>query len=371
MATAADVSPLGRQFVALQELWTDVYRPLVVSTDDNRLKAERAVSAMYEIMGYQTPQIEWIDTLSFSSLSYTRSGPRLPALSNLGEPLTNVRNSLMFSGWGGLEAVERSAREVGYRRGRFHLPANKETILRNMEIPRRDRRPVWFRNGDNLFCRFDADALAVAALAVKEKIPISAKTSALAEAAEELLRYAFGGFFFRYGVWMFPTPAKIDLDETHTIIAEHPNPAFVFGDSNNTKVWARSGIILWQRRRGPELEEMVSLIQAEEPRRRHAVIDYFGWNRVLEACRQIGHGLAQRIAEDGYGILWRVTFRNAHRFLVVQVTNSTRLPNGHFERFVIPVDAQCRPLPDPNNPRATFGKPQLLTPLNAVARYIW
>lgn len=75
MATAADVSPLGRQFVALQELWTDVYRPLVVSTDDNRLKAERTISAMYEIMGYRTPQIEWIDTLSFSSLSYMRSGP--------------------------------------------------------------------------------------------------------------------------------------------------------------------------------------------------------------------------------------------------------------------------------------------------------
>ena len=53
--------------------------------------------------------------------------------------------------------------------------------------------------------------------------------------------------------------------------------------------------------------------------------------------------------------------------LFLEVVNGSAEPDGSFRRYVLPIDDECRPLPDPESSDDEFGEPQELTALNAVA----
>ncbi len=70
------------------------------------------------------------------------------------------------------------------------------------------------------------------------------------------------------------------------------------------------------------------------------------------------HGLPRK--------LWR-RGRDEDAILAVEVQNSSLEPDGSRRTYFLMVDAECRPIPDPENPNDDWGEPQNLTCLNAVA----
>jgi hypothetical protein len=51
------------------------------------------------------------------------------------------------------------------------------------------------------------------------------------------------------------------------------------------------------------------------------------------------------------------------------VINRSAEPDGSFRRYILPVDSELRPIPDPAEEGVDFGDSQTLTALNAVASW--
>jgi hypothetical protein len=101
-----------------------------------------------------------------------------------------------------------------------------------------------------------------------------------------------------------------------------------------------------------------------------ALIELMGWARFLEfarnATRLHHHNMVHRVSEDEYGELWQVTCGN-QLLMLLKVVDKSPSEKGIYETHVIPVDPRLRPLPNPRDPNGVMGRPQRLTPLNAVA----
>jgi hypothetical protein len=92
------------------------------------------------------------------------------------------------------------------------------------------------------------------------------------------------------------------------------------------------------------------------------MIERFGWDRYASECgaKVIDH-------DDRWGTLLRKQNQAGQPILFLRVVNRSPEPDGSFRRYVLPVHPECRPLPDPDERDADFGKAQTLTALNAVA----
>lgn len=353
----------AEQFVALQDLWSKTWRPTILSSQDSRSKAEGAIRDLYAALGYGSPEITWIK-LGLTSRWANDNYYHIDAPDH-GAPICHLRNMFVFSAMSSLQNPERLARLVGYHNGLFRLPSNKNTIFHCVTMRRRNRRPAWFRNGDNLLCRFDADALAMLQLATEVGGLANQTLTDMTDAVRRLIKSSFGGFLFRRGCWLIDSPKTINLDEGFSLRAEHPVTAFAF--RHGPQIWARNGVLLRCGDTPFSVDERRYVVHLDQttPGRRMAMIEYFGWNDVLESMKRVGTR-CQCLAEDKYGSVYVIRF-NTHAFHVVQVVNSTAEPDGSFRSYTIPIDSQCRPLPDPNDQSAKFGKPQTFSGLNAVA----
>jgi hypothetical protein len=92
------------------------------------------------------------------------------------------------------------------------------------------------------------------------------------------------------------------------------------------------------------------------------MIERFGWDRYSAEC---GAEIVDH--DERWGTLMRRTTEAGEPILFLRVVNRSPEPDGSFRNYVLPVDAQLRPIPDPARPEEEFGKPQKLTALNAVA----
>ena len=90
---------------------------------------------------------------------------------------------------------------------------------------------------------------------------------------------------------------------------------------------------------------------------KRVMIEQFGWDRWSAEC-----GAAVIDHDDRWG-----TLKRADDVLFLEVVNGSAEPDGSFRRYVLPIDDECRPLPDPESSDDEFGEPQELTALNAVA----
>ena len=90
---------------------------------------------------------------------------------------------------------------------------------------------------------------------------------------------------------------------------------------------------------------------------KRVMIERFGWDRWSTEC-----GAVVIDHDDRWG-----TLKRADDMLFLEVVNGSAEPDGSFRRYVLPIDDECRPLPDPESGDDEFGEPQELTALNAVA----
>ena len=90
---------------------------------------------------------------------------------------------------------------------------------------------------------------------------------------------------------------------------------------------------------------------------KRVMIERLGWDRWSAEC-----GAAVIDHDDRWG-----TLKRGGDVLFLEVVNGSAEPDGSFRRYVLPVDDECRPLPDPESGDDEFGEPQKLTALNAVA----
>jgi hypothetical protein len=93
------------------------------------------------------------------------------------------------------------------------------------------------------------------------------------------------------------------------------------------------------------------------------MIERFGWDRYAAECG------AQLIDHDErWGSLFsKQPLSMGEPILFLRAVNRSPEPDGTFRRYILPVDPDCRPLPDPEERDAEFGEPQTRTALNAAA----
>jgi len=91
------------------------------------------------------------------------------------------------------------------------------------------------------------------------------------------------------------------------------------------------------------------------------MIERFGWDRYAAECGAeiIDH-------DEKYGTLMR-RGRGEDAILFLKVINRSPEPDGSFRKYILPVDSELRPIPDPMNANENFGESQALRAVNAVA----
>jgi hypothetical protein len=92
------------------------------------------------------------------------------------------------------------------------------------------------------------------------------------------------------------------------------------------------------------------------------MVERFGWDRYSNEC---GAEIVDH--DERWGTLCRRKSASGNPILFLRVVNRSPEPDGSFRNYVLPVDSQLRPIPDPACPDDQFGEPQRLTALNAVA----
>jgi hypothetical protein len=166
-------------------------------------------------------------------------------------------------------------------------------------------------------------------------------------------------------------PVTISLDASNLLSASlidpvtmklrsTPCPAFEF--HGGQRLFAVNGVLLPDlSKRKPSDIRWDTFQHISSPQVRSALIGYVGWERFLELAHR-----KTLVDKSQYGELYAITCE-LQQITVVRVVNSTAEPDGTFRKYVIPVDADCRPLPNPADPAGEMGTPQVRTALNAVA----
>jgi hypothetical protein len=336
----------AQQHQMLGDIWPK-WLAVATSTTGASLRAEQAAAQIYKCCGHPRPNIRWIDSL--------RTLSAFPA--SLVPPFSgHIRDRLIFSGWHQLANPTWSCGQIGYdrRTGRFQVGFNNRLVTSRTRM-QDSRRPGWLINATNIVSQFDADALAVHELATKVGY-VDSGIDELAAQVANLITHCFGAIMFEDHCLLLPKPSKVMLNPIGQLHAQR-EPAFVLG---NLTVFAVNGEVLSVNRHPPRAADLGLWVSA---RRRARVIEYLGWE---ECFKELTKFNVERLDTSKYGTLYRFIFPN-QIILAVRVKNRTKEPDGTYRHYVIPVDAQCRPLPDPNRPEQLFGAPQELTALNAVA----
>ncbi len=345
------------QYQMLRAIWPQ-WRAIATSTSgsiDYR-RAEAAVTRLYRFYDCNDPSISWLDSLH-----------RLP-FQHFGTPmLVHMRETLIYSVWHKLRQPHWVCTQLGYNPhdGTFQLPFNKQLLMSQAVVPRGGRRPVWMLNADNIISQFDVDALAIQQLAGEAGIAVEAKIRELAAIITELVQTTFAVIAFEESCLLITKPRKVILNELQQLSAQGETvfESFLQGEHGISSfcVYAHNRRII-SINKTPDVS-YARLNRATSPERL-ALIEYMGWEAFFRLMGQ--HGRLSPLGRDTYGNLFLIQM-GLQEFVVVEVRNKTREPNGRFRRYVIPVDRECRPLPNPLDPRGRLGEPQALTPLNAVA----
>jgi len=368
------------QHQLLRALWPK-WRLIATSANQKprTVRSKNAVGKLYELLGYPPPRIQWQDGINRIAADPSNS----PAI------ISHHREAMIYAVWPHLARPAWVCSQIGYNEseGNFRLPRNLRIItLRTMVNRITDRRPVWLRDCSNMISQFDADALALIDLAEELDIKIDPKVRTLATTIMLLLESVFAAVLFEDTCLLIKKPKKVVLNEALQLSCQG-QPAFVVPDTieSRSKLWIRDKLVEKPIQRedikyyvmnGRFIGNTKPKVTFHElhwasPEMRLALIEFIGWEKLLDLAIDANKNdprlrSAHLISHDRYGLLYMIRC-GAHTFTVVKVKNKTAEPDGSYRTYVIPVDSMCRPLPDPNNPRSVFGRPQAPTALNAVA----
>ena len=111
----------------------------------------------------------------------------------------------------------------------------------------------------------------------------------------------------------------------------------------------------------PERMSIEAIHQEGNTEVQRVMIERFGWDRYAAECGAeiIDH-------DEKYGTLMR-RGRGEDAILFLKVINRSPEPDGSFRKYILPVDSELRPIPDPMNANENFGESQALRAVNAVA----
>jgi hypothetical protein len=302
------------------------------------------VLPLYRALGLKEPQVEW----------YTGQKVLSPADADL--PV-RVMDRLLYNLWFKLDTIEPVVERLGYdkRENSFQLALNKARIFNQFKLKRAGgntrARPLWTRTLDNMISRFDAIPLVLFDVARQRGVAIDPRVAEIARLIDYLLQDVFAVLMFERWCLVFPSPTRVRLNVMHALSSDS-GPAY---EDAFDKLYAINGTAF------PLLSfEMLPMLNRQ---RREALITYRGWDAFFNATPSGNKWMIQR---DRFGELWEILC-GAQVFTVVRVTNATREPDGSYRRYVLPVDRNCRPLPDPTDPLRRPGPRQERTALNAVA----
>jgi hypothetical protein len=341
-----------QQHQTLRARWPQWRNIAAATGPTDRTQAEDAVRRLYAFYNRPDVQVCWLDSVH-----------RIPE-QYVGTPLlTHLRQSLIYAVWHQLQEPAWVCAQIGYNQhdGLFRLPSNWRVVMTRAAVaPRRvGRRTPWLRAGTNAISQFDVDALAIVDLATACGLNVEKSIQRLAEIVGDLVHGCFAALLFEEHCILISKPKRLVLSET-LILGTQNGPAF---ESHELyRLYIMNGRVLATNREPYVNYDL--LVHWSSPRMRVALIEYMGWEAFLAMMLQ--HRQANLLGRDRYGSLYVIRC-GTQEFTVVQVTNRTAEPDGHYRQYVIPVDRFCRPLPDPRDPRQQFGNPQPLTPLNAVA----
>jgi hypothetical protein len=176
----------------------------------------------------------------------------------------------------------------------------------------------------------------------------------------DLCQSCMWAYTFRGAVIACERPAAIHRDERGRLHSD-TGPAMDFRDG--WKIYAVHGVRVpaWLLTEPARLT--IDAIHAEPNSEiQRVMIERFGWDEYAEQCG------AQVIDHDErWGTLMRRPTRNGDPILFLKVINRSAEPDGSFRRYILPVDSELRPIPDPAEEGVDFGDSQTLTALNAVA----
>lgn len=339
----------SEQYQTLQTIWPKWHAVATSSGLTDRKRAENAVLRLYEFYRLPNPAITWIASIR-----------HLPE-ETIGTPIiSHIRETLIHSVWHRLTQPHWVCTQIGYNPhdGSFRLPANKLILTgRSNVFPRTGRRPLWLSRALNMISQFDVDALAIHDLAAHSEIRADRATQTLGRIVGDLVESCFAALLFEETCLLIEKPRKLAFNAALQLSAQG-DTAF---EAGTLILYCANGQIV-----GNNTAPQVNFSTIFHTSRQHrlALIEYIGWETLLAIMES--NNRARLISRDTYGKLYHLDC-GTQRFTVVQVVNKSREPDGSYRRYVIPVDGQCRPLPDPNDPRQSMGAPQALTPLNAVA----
>lgn len=336
----------------LGDIWPK-WQAIAASTIATSVRIDATVKNLYEIYDLPTPEIRWLDD------------PRQLPLTTR-PMITHFRDSLIYSAWPKLADPSWVCSQIGYDRREhvFRLPENKRKVLSRSRITGvGGRRPRWLTDGANVISQFDVDALAIHELASK-LFRTDATLNKLAKVITQLITSCFAAILYEDLCLLIKKPSSIVLNENHLLSAQK-GPAVEWAESN-IRYFFINGEFLGEvdpPKFGPNFFHEMNAMSAAN---RVLHIEYMGWDAFYELMLRNAPGYMRLLSKDRWGSLHTVLFHN-QQFTFVRVKNRTAESDGKFQHFVIPVDPNCRPLPDPNKPFDTYGPRQVPTALNAVA----
>jgi hypothetical protein len=355
----------------IAEIWQDWLGEVRKTKPAEKDAAEAAVVTLYGLLHRVAPTMTW-----------AKSPNAIKADEVVGHaPLPGIVDMLFLEAWHRLELPETQVRGLGYSEDGlgFRLTDNYQLawrLSRLTGLPRNHPRPTWMRLLTNLVTQFDAGELAVWEYGVQA----DNRLTKIGYAVKEVLRHCHGIIMFTDACVLIERPKVIHLDES-MLLSSTTSAALEWRD-RKTKLYAVNGVALspdsvqlletirqkgdaaWQDHYWFRLQNMRNAAE------RVALIELMGWARFLEfarnATRLHHHNMVHRISQDQYGELWQVTCGN-QLLMLLKVVDKSPSEKGIYETHVIPVDPRLRPLPNPRDPNGVMGRPQRLTPLNAVA----
>jgi hypothetical protein len=356
------VQSSNTDWAALRTIWDARLKTLQNTTAIDRDAARAAVAELYKVLEQPLPSIVWHNG---SSLIRT-----------LGVPIRGIPDMVLNGLWLKFPERRRIASQMGYDpiTGTYRITANKRLLTHDFRLRGRSGiRPPWTRDLGNMISQFDLPAVALYEFAKASDCQIDSQRIRLGDAIKQVLDTTFGVILFDRACVILDRPSKIALNPGHVLSATSIDPLTLktrnklcpaYETHNGHIIYAVNGVVisanLLER---AQRNQWSTIANIKQPRLRAAVIGYFGWDQFLDSVPNQSRTL---LDESRFGELHEVVCNSQH-YVLLRVTNSTAEPDGSFRKYVLPVDHDCRPLPNPLDPSALHGAPQAQTALNAVA----
>jgi hypothetical protein len=355
----------------LNTIWDARLKQVENNKAADRDAAMAAIVKLYQAYGRPAPRIFWHDGTALDR-------------NVVGTPLRAITDAVLYALWFKFPDMHRIAAHMGYdpMTGIFRIANNKRLLSHNFRLRGRiATRPPWTHDLGNMISQFDVPAVVLYEFAKASKINIDRHLGRTAEALKEVLDTTFATILFNDSCVLLDRPSKISLDPAQSLSATLIDPvtmqrrstacpAYQSRTAVQETIFAVNGIVIpvefihryhsFDNAPGHIWRTLGSIAL---PRVRSAMIGYFGWERFLEIVPKHAKAL---IDHSRYGDLYMIEC-DMQNISVVHVTNSSPEPDGTYRRYVIPVDNDCRPLPNPASPSEVMGAPQARTALNAVA----